>query len=43
MTCECGFEFSFEGFRNFGIAIKEDGSKIIICPKCGEKYVKETK
>jgi hypothetical protein len=41
MTCTCGYEFNFDGFRTFGMALLEDHTKILICPKCGAKYDEE--
>ena len=38
LICECGFKFNFKGFRNFDINIMDDGSKVIICVKCGARY-----
>lgn len=40
MKCECGFEFDFEGVRNFEMRlVVETGQKIIICPECGKEYI----
>lgn len=41
ITCECGFKFSGPGeFRNCEAFIDSQGNSRIICPKCGNCYVK---
>ncbi len=40
MECSCGFKFAGPGeFRNCQAFIDGNVNGVVICPKCGNKYV----